>query len=222
MASLLKNTTPTFFEYVNRGEQRCLVLLPGWATDYRIFNILNLKFNYILPVNLPTEKFDKNLLGYLKKNNFRKVSFFGWSMGGFLAASFALNYADFVDELILVSIRKKYEQEKLREIKTLIRKNKKAYLYKFYNQCFSDKTQMSWFKKNLLNLYSDNFNLKDLCRQLDYLENAKIHPQMLSCIKKIKIIHGEQDSIAPVGEALDIKNHLPQAVFICIKNAGHI
>lgn len=198
------------------------MLLPGWASDYRIFSILDLKFNYILPVNLSTQNFSQDFLFYLNKNNICKVSFFGWSMGGFLAADFASHYADFIDELILVSIRKKYEREKLSEIKRLIYKNKKAYLYKFYRQCFSDAKQMGWFKENLLNVYCNDFELKALDQQLAYLDKAQIQPQRLSAIKKIRIIHGERDAIAPIEEALAIKNHLPQAEFVCIKNTGHI
>ena len=222
MVSLLKNSKASAFKYLNRNQQKTIVLIPGWATDHRIFEALNLKFNYLLCLDLCCQTFDKGLLSYLKNNNFRKVSLFGLSIGGFLAASFVIKHPDLVDELILVGIRKEYDKEKLREIKNRIKRNKKAYLYKFYSRFFSDKAQMTWFKEKLLKSYCDKFDTDYLCRMLDYLESAKINTEDLAGIKNIKIIHGQNDYIAPIAEAIDIKSSLPRAELITIKGAGHI
>lgn len=209
-------------KYIDRGFRDSIALIPGWAADYRIFDSLDLKFNYLVPVDFSPFNFRESLLQAMKKNRIEKISLFGWSLGGFVAAEFALKHVDFIDELILVSIRKRYDAGKLLEIRKLLKKNKKGYLYKFYTQCFCDKKDMHWFKKRLLRNYCKKFGLNHLLRSLDYLEHTEIEPQALKDIKKIKIIHGECDSIAPVQEAIDIGNSLTQAKFIRIKNAGHI
>jgi len=40
-------------------------------------------------------------------------------------------------------------------------------------------------------------------------------------VKKIKIFHGTEDTIAPLGEAEELGSRLPQAEFIRITGAGH-
>jgi len=222
MKYLLKNASQTGFKYLDRNKQDPIVLIPGWATDYRIFDSLDLMFNYLLPVGFSPITFEKSLLETMKRNNITKISLFGWSLGGFVAAEFASRHANLVDELILVSIRKKYKKEELIEIKKLLRKNKKAYLYKFYTQCFPKKEQMRWFQENLLKDYCEKFDLNYLLETLDYLENTEIKPELLNGLEKIKIIHGEYDSIAPIQGATAIKDNLAYARFICIKDIGHI
>jgi pimeloyl-ACP methyl ester carboxylesterase len=210
------------FKYVDRGYKDSIVLVPGWASDYRIFTTLDLRFNYLVPLDFSPFTFEEDLLVALKKNDIAKISIIGWSLGGFVAQEFALKYADLIDELILVSIRKRYEVESLKDIKRHLVRSKKGYLYKFYTQCFSKKDRMHYFRENLLRVYCEELDLDYLLKTLDYLENAEIKPQLLDNIKRITIIHGEYDRIAPVQEAIDIKDKIPHARFICIKDAGHI
>ncbi|NQT28027.1 MAG: alpha/beta hydrolase, partial [Candidatus Omnitrophica bacterium] len=148
------------FKYLDRGSDKTIVLIPGWATDYRIFNLLNIKFNYLLPLDSSPFSFEANLLKALEEKRIKKVSLFGWSLGGFLAAEFSIMHPKLVKELILVSIRKKYKQEEITGIKELLKKSKKGYLYRFYGQCFSKQMSLSWFKKNLLKTYCEDFDLE--------------------------------------------------------------
>lgn len=218
----LKNKSSTAFKYVDKGYKNSIVLIPGWASDYRIFETLDLRFNYLIPVEFSPFTFGKNLLAFLKENNIEKISLFGHSMGGFAATEFASKYKDFVDELILVSVRKKYKAFGLGETRKHLKKSKRGYLYKFYSQCFSKKEEMRWFRENLLKTYCKELTLDYLLKTLDYLENAEIKPDTLSEVKKITIIHGRGDQIAPIQEAIEIKERLPHARFICIEDAGHI
>jgi len=210
------------FKYLDRGQQKTIVLIPGWATDYRIFDSLNLKFNYLLPLDFSPPTFENNILNALREQGIGKISLLGWSLGGFLAAEFATKYPDLVEELILVSIRKKYKGEEIAGIKGLLKKSKKGYLYKFYGQCFSKKISLSWFKKNLLKTYCQEFDLEYLLKALDYLEKARINTQELSRVEKVKIIHGESDEIAPINEAREVQEAIANAELITIKDSGHI
>lgn len=212
----------SIFKFIDRGRRASIVLIPGWATDYRIFNSLDLKFNYLIPINFSPFVFEKGLLTTLKDNNLNKISLFGWSLGGFLACDFALKHTDFIDKLILVSIRKRYRKEKIEEIKDSLKEKKKGYLYKFYAQCFYNREQFFYFRKNLLKRYCRELDLEFLINSLNYLSSAKLEPELLKKIKKITILHGEYDKIAPLQEAREVKNSLTQAKFILIKEAGHI
>lgn len=198
------------------------MFLPGWATDERIFSFLKLWFNYLMPKDFSPYSFESQLLRKLKELNIKKVSLFGFSLGGFVAAEFAGRYPDLIDELILVSVRKSYSFRQLASVKTELKKNKKVYLYRFYRQCFACEEQFQWFKKNFAKEFCQKFSLSYLLKSLDYLQGARIKPHLLRNIKKIKIIHGEYDNIAPLREAQELKESLSQAEFFCIRGAGHI
>ena len=165
---MISRTSPAF-KFIDRGFKDLAVLIPGWAADYRIFGPLKLEFNYLLPLTFHPCTFEKDLLKTIRENNIDKVSLFGWSLGGFLASSFAARHKGLIDRLILVSIRKKYDKSKLLEIKTHLGKNKRGYLYKFYMQCFFKKESMQWFRKNLLKTYSEELDLGYLVESLSKL-----------------------------------------------------
>jgi pimeloyl-[acyl-carrier protein] methyl ester esterase len=186
------------------GLNDTIVLIPGWATDCRIFKAVESSKIF-------------------KEKPADKISLLGWSLGGFMAAEFASKHPDTIDELILVSIRTKYDPAGLADIKQLLMKDKKAYLYKFYLESFSkeDKEGLAWFKKNLLKSYLQDTKTEDLIRGLDYLSQASIDPERLRQVEKIRIFHGTEDTIAPLGEAEEIGLRLPQAEFIKITGAGH-
>lgn len=215
---------PSEFKFLNRGFKKTMVLIPGWATDYRIFKGLDLGYNYLLPLKFKPLTFVEDLLRQLNKKGIEKISLFGWSLGGFLAAEFALKNPKRIEELILLSIRKSFEPALLKNIGQKIRENKRAYLYKFYVECFSnaEKEESSRFKEYILIKYVWGMRLEDLLSGLDYLAQAKIMPQGLSMLPKIRIFHGEDDKVAPLKEAVEISSRLPKAKFIRMPLAGHI
>lgn len=212
------------FKFLDRGFKKLLVLIPGWATDYRIFNSLNLNYNYLVPTKFSPLKFSNALSKLLNKESRDRISLFGWSLGGFLAADFALKNLDRVEEVILLGVRKQFPEKTLDEARYQLKKDKRAYLYKFYLECFSDDDEegLAWFRKYLLRNYMREMDLKNLIYGLDYLREAQIDGGSLRSIKKIIIFHGEKDSIAPFREAREIKSCLPKAQFICLRGVGHI
>jgi len=212
------------FRLVDRGFKNTLVLIPGWAGDWRMFSGLNLSYNYLLPIKFSLSGFNEELLEVLKKEALGKVSLFGLSLGGFLAADFAFKNPQNVDELILVSIRKGYDREILAEVKLKLGENKDAFLYGFYRDCFSteDKDSFDWFRKNLLDDYLKQMNLDDLFLGLDYLGSSRLTPESLSSISRVRIFHGQEDKIAPLSEAEELKSLLPHVELITLSGLGHI
>ncbi len=213
----------TKFKIVDRGFGEVIVLAPGWAADYRIFDALDLSYNYLLPIDFNPFDFKQSLSEFLDANSIDRVSLFGWSIGGFLVSEFAAENTRKVDELILLSIRKRYDKKVLEEIRFKIGKNKRAFLYRFYLDCFSgnDSQGLYWFKDHLLKRYLDNMSVDYLLEGLDYLSNAIIETKALSGLEKIIIFHGVKDKIAPYEEAKAIKALLPAAEFISLENSGH-
>lgn len=211
------------FEFINRGFKDSIVLIPGWATDYRVFSSLSLYYNYIVAKQFNPFDFNGRLLQALSREPVGRVSLFGWSLGAFIAVEFALNNKDRVDEVILLGVRDKYEPAVLEEVKQKIVKNRKAYLFKFYHDCFSDtrKEGLKWFREYLLKDYLDTIQAEDLMRGLDYFSKAKINTESLKLIRKIRIFHGLEDKIAPVNRAKEMKRLSPGLEFIFIPDSGH-
>lgn len=187
----------TDFKYIDRGKEKSVVLIPGWAADYRIFESLELNFNYLIPLNFSPFDFEEALSNALSEADIKKVSLFGWSLGGFAAAAFASKHKDLVDELMLVSIRKAYPLGELAKIEDYLKANRKGYLYKFYSSCLPDKNEFDRFKKVFFKYYCRQMELDYLLETLDYFRSAVINPEALERIEKIMIIHGQNDRIAP-------------------------
>lgn len=211
------------FNLLKRGFSKTLVLIAGWATDYRIFNTLNLEFNYLIAHRPSPFNFSEELLGILKENNLKKISLFGWSMGGFLAFDFATKYPEKIEELILVSVRRQYEKESIERIKTSLRKNRQGYLYKFYQDCFSEREKEAffWFKENLFKSYLREMKTDLLLEGLDYLLRARIGHELLKGLG-LRFIHGKLDKIAPIEEIFQLTKSLPKARFISLQDRGHL
>ena len=212
------------FKLIKRGFRKDLLLVPGWATDYRIFEGLDLDYNYILPIELNLFNFEEDLTAFLKEEAILKVSILGWSLGGFLAVEFASRNSERIEELILLSIRRRYNLKILQDIEFKLERNKNAYLYRFYQDCFSpaDRQSLIWFKKHLLKNYLSDIKLESLISGIDYFSSVCLKPETLLTVEKIKIFHGGQDKIAPLKEAQIIKTYLPQAKLFVIPEAGHI
>lgn len=211
------------FKYINRHHKKDIVLLPGWATDYRIFDRLDIEYNYIVPVEFDPDSLSYDLVQYLQNNDFRKVSIYGWSLGGFAGADFAVKKPYLVDELVLVGVKEKYDEKGIEKVKGLLLENKKAYLYKFYRDCFSskDKEALSWFKEKLMADYLDLFENEKLLKWLDYLLATPLDLEALSKMK-VRFVYGAADKIVPAAEIMSLKKKTPSAEFVFIENKGHL
>ncbi len=211
-------------KFIDRGFKENIALIPGWATDWRIFAALDLNYNYLLPVEFDAFHFEGELIEQLDKLSLGKISLFGWSMGGFMAADFALKNPEKTGELILLSIRQKHEPALLKDIESKLKAGKNAYLYKFYLACFSehDRQGLAWFKKNIFKSYIKEMELNRLIEGLRYLLEANINLESLAVLKKVRIYHGGQDKIAPLNEAMEFKLSCSWVEFICIQETGHI
>ena len=200
------------FKLIQRGADKTLLLIPGWATDHRIFASLDLPYDYLLPVEFALPDFGKRLLMALEKEMLGRISILGWSLGGFLAADFAANNKGRIDELILVGVKRGYKKTDIDKIKGYIRRNRAAYLRKFYDECPVE--------EGLKRVYLEEMDIATLMEGLDYLSGAEIIPERLKGLD-VRFVHGENDRIAPIDEARALAKGLEGSEFSEIKGAGH-
>jgi pimeloyl-ACP methyl ester carboxylesterase len=212
------------FKLLDRGFKKSIALIPGWAADCRIFESLNLDYNYLLTLDFSPFNFCDSLSRCLNELSLQKISLFGWSMGAFLAGDFALRNPDRIDDVILLSIRRRYEKGTLLSIAEKLIANKKACLYKFYLDCFTkyDTEALNWFKKNLLRKYTNEMGLGALLEGLEYLFSAEFEPQKLMRLRSLKVLHGSGDLIAPINEAQDLMSRFSKKSFTVIEGTGHL
>jgi len=221
MALKARSANRTSLKYIGRKKGRAIALIPGWASDFRIFDHLDIGYDYIVPAEFSPSDLADALAAFLKEEGIPKVSLFGWSLGGYVAQGFCGRYPELTDEVILVGMRKRYDPAVLKRIARHITRSKEGYLYSFYNQWFHGKDSLRNFKKGLLKSYIEKFDTGYLLKTLEYLGDSQIDLQLLRGMKKVTIVHGTQDRIAPFAEAIEIKDALPQARFIPVEGAGH-
>lgn len=212
----------TLFNFIKRGFKETLLLLPGWASDYRIFTLLDLEYNYVLPRNCSPFIVEQEFPSLLENYGLKDISILGWSLGGFIGYRLGQKFPQKIKEITLVGIRKKYTQKELESLRTALAQNKKAALGQFYRNFFSPKEQETyrWFKNTLWQSYLAEFDIAHLLAGLDYLSTAEINPLAAPPVP-LKIIHGQNDKIAPLQETVEIKKALPHVRYSCIAGAGH-
>lgn len=212
------------FKYLDRKQKNHIVLIPGWAFDHRIFATLELPYNYFFFCGDSIEVFNDELLKLLNKNNIAKISLFGFSRGALAACDFAANQPEMIEELILVGARAQYEKQSLENVKTYLAKNHKAFLYKFYRDCFASQEadSYSWFRDTLLKDYLERSSAESLAEGLAWLGQVRIDPQQLKKIKQIKLVHGKADAIAPFSYAVKLADQLTNAELIAFEHTSHL
>lgn len=210
------------FNFVNRGKDQNLVLIRGWGFDHQIFSELNLDYNYFLYTG-ELKNFDAALPALLSAKKLSTISLLGWSHGAFVAANFAGQNPELVDETILISLRQKYSPAEIESTRKNLKQNQRAFLIKFYKECFApeEKSAFKWFKQKLMPNYLSADKNK-LLQSLAQLEKETANPNVLNKIKKLILVHGKSDRIAPVAEAVDVAKNLPRATVIVFENTGHL
>ncbi|MHB0936019.1 MAG: alpha/beta fold hydrolase [Armatimonadota bacterium] len=191
---------PARWHYDRHTGHRPTVLLPGWATDARIFARLSLPGDIIRPAGLLTGNID-SLVEFLKENGCAPVTLLGWSLGGFAAADFARRHPALVERVVLVGIRRQYPAERIEEMRQALRQDRARCLAGFYRQCFlpAQREDYRRFRAALEPDYLAEFTEAELLEGLQYLGSVTLEPEALP--PGVTIVHGALDIIAPPAEA---------------------
>jgi pimeloyl-ACP methyl ester carboxylesterase len=207
--------------YKQRGYDRTLCLVPGWATDYTIFSELDLPFNYLLIERISGKNFERDLEDLLKQADLGKMSFLGFSLGGFLLTDYLINNPEIVEGLILISVRKKYPMTAIENITALLKRNKTAYLRRFYRDCFYAWEEYQKFRKDRQEKYvawSEDY----LLQSLEYFKIVSLDGDKLNKFNKVVLIGGEEDKIAGYDETKQLAQELTNGQFWKYEKLGHI
>jgi pimeloyl-ACP methyl ester carboxylesterase len=203
------------------GSHPAAVLLPGWATDGRIFGTLFPGVAAVVAGPLRTERFPDRLAAFLDGVARGPVTIVGWSLGGFLAAEFARRHPERVRRVVLVGVRRRYPAAELEAVRASLARDRRACLSDFYAQCFlpSGTSAYRAFRAGLREEYLREMDESVLASGLSYLSTAALSASDLpGC--PVTIVHGERDGIAPVAEAESLARE-GGATFHLLRGAPH-
>jgi len=210
------------FFVVGGGGDPSVVLLPGWATDGRIFEGVLPGVTAVTTGPLRPEGFSARLAAFLDRAAHRPVTVVGWSLGGFLAAEFAREYPDRVRRVVLVGIRRAYPEGEVAALLRSLSTVPGGTLSGFYARCFYPSQMPAYrrFRSGLQEAYLREMDLGALREGLSYLAGANLSAGTLPACP-VAIVHGEDDVIAPFAEAEGVARECGNATFHPLPGAAH-
>jgi pimeloyl-[acyl-carrier protein] methyl ester esterase len=199
-----------------------MVLLPGWATDGRIFEGVLPGVTAVTTGPLRPEGFSRRLAAFLDRTACGPVTVVGWSLGGFLAAEFAREYPDRVRRVVLVGIRRAYPEGDVEGVLRSLSADPGGCLSGFYAQCFYPSQIPAYrrFRSGLQAAYLREMDGGALREGLSYLAEARLSGETLPACP-VAIVHGEKDVVAPFAEAERLAREGGNATFHPLPGAAH-
>lgn len=207
---------------VDRGYDRPMLCLPGWATDWRIFHRLSSPHNIVSPRSFLPTRYHDILVRHLRNEVSGTIDVCGWSLGAYAAVRLAHAVPDSIRRLILVGVRPEYPEEEVQAVRQTLRDNTQRCLKRFYRQCFlpAQKSDYKHFRRERLRVYLRNMNRKELLEGLDYLSEQSFPPDEKPEYDII-LIHGEDDVVVPVQTARDVATTMPTSELQVLPSTGH-
>jgi len=204
------------------GGNPSVVLLPGWATDGRIFEGILPGVTAVTTGPLRPEGFAARLAAFLDRSVSGSVTVVGWSLGGFLAAEFAREHRDRVRRVVLVGIRRAYPEGEVAAALRSLSTVPGGYLTGFYARCFYPSQMQAYrrFRSGLQAAYLREMDHDVLRDGLSYLANARLSGGTLPACP-VAIVHGEEDVVAPLAEAEGVARESGHATFHPMRGAAH-
>ena len=205
------------------GTGPTMVLLPGWATDGRLFDGI---FPGVAAVRscgpLRPEGFPDRLAAFLDGAVRGPVTVVGWSLGGFLAAEFAKRHPARVRRLLLIGVRRRYPAAEVEAVRAALLRGRRACLSDFYARCFFPSRMREYraFRGGLQEDYLREMDEAGLLEGLSFLaENDFPGSGLPAC--PVTVVHGGKDVIAPAAEAQGLAGEAGRATFLLLPEAPH-
>jgi len=199
-----------------------VVLLPGWATDGRIFEGVLPGVTAVTTGPLRPEGFAARLAAFLDRTARGPVAVVGWSLGGVLAAEFAREYPGRVRRVVLVGIRREYPEADVGPVLRSLSADPGGCLSGFYARCFYPSQIPAYrrFRAGLQAAYLREMDGGALREGLAYLAGARLSGGSLPACP-VAVVHGEDDVIAPCAEAEGVARECGNGTFHPLRGAAH-
>jgi pimeloyl-ACP methyl ester carboxylesterase len=207
------------FEFIHRGYERTLVLIPGWGFCSDIFSSLNLPYNYVLPKGPVYHDISIELYDFLLEKDIAKVSILGWSLGACVALDFQTGYPDMIETLYVISLRRAFDQEEIKTQLEALEADPVCALKQFYRRCFLGQgADYRWFSHTFEESNIRHWDKSKLRKGLMYLK-GKITNLSEYAGTQLRIFHGERDVIVSLDK---VPEPPPEVAIEVIPGTGHL
>jgi 2-hydroxy-6-oxonona-2,4-dienedioate hydrolase len=228
--------------YVEVGAGPPVILLHGlggstqnWALN---FGPLSREFHVIIPDQIGFGTSDKPLINYriatyvdfldqfCKQLKIERATLVGGSMGGWVAAAFALAFPDRVDRLVLVDAAgyappANFDYRTLYGLNPSSREGMKQLAGRiFFNKAFATDQVMDQFIAQRVGAgdgYTINMIIASMIRGEDFLDNR---------VQDIKqptlIVWGREDGLITLSDGQRFKKEIPNSTLVVIEQCGHV
>lgn len=209
------------YQWITRGEGKVLVILAGWATDYRIFSGLPTHRPVMIIEDYDPFLLSEELPALFENEGVILPDLLGFSMGGYVALDFCLQYPEDFSHLILVGMRPKYPKKELTYFLNHLGPTKvKKLLEGFYQVAFV--APFYEIGTPLISQYLTHFSADQLRSGIEYLQEFG-HLGSIDELPsdRVSFFHGREDAIAPFAELDAFLQERDFKVF-CFEGAGHV
>ncbi len=210
------------FKRIPNDEAPPVVCLPGWATDWRIFESLSGSYDILSPDTFLPDRYHNTIVRHLRTDVPSPIDLCGWSLGAYAAMDIACTIPAAIGRLVLVGVRPAYPDEEIQRVRDAVETNRQRCLKRFYRECFlpAQRKDYKRFRREYLPAYLDEMETDELLGGLDYLWRQSLPPDDLpEC--DIILIHGEKDSVAPPEPTQRLTEKMPGASFKILPSTGH-
>lgn len=229
--------------YLEAGSGPAVILLHGLGGDAlnwaATIGPLSQKYRVIVPDQIGFGKSDKPLMsyrvgtyvdfleGFYRELKLERASLVGNSLGGWIAAAFALAHPQKVDKLVLVdsagySLPKDFDPRIMRGLNASTREGIKQMLpFVFYNrQLFANDAvaEMLFARKVMV---GDGYTIEKIIESI--IRGEDVLDGRLSQLKHpTLIVWGRQDMLTPLWLGERLKKEIPNSELLIIEECGHV
>jgi pimeloyl-[acyl-carrier protein] methyl ester esterase len=231
------------------GKGRPLVLLHGWGMHGGVFKTLAAQLarhHYVAAVDLPghgesdsyaqfadLSQHGSYLVGQLHQLFADKVTLIGWSLGGLLAQSIAMQYPQYVENLVLICSTPCFMQrddwscamdaQALHGFAAELCRDYPATLSRFLSlQFLGAQHQKETLRRARELVFTRPPPRTDMLQQgLRLLESADLRADLAAIECPTLIINGERDTLVPPAAGQYLAQTLGRGRLVILKGAGH-
>jgi pimeloyl-ACP methyl ester carboxylesterase len=225
--------------YTRQGKGTPLVLLHGFPLDHHIWDdiipLLEDSFDLIIPdlrgfgesttIDTPYTMDDLalDIAGLLDHLGIEKSAVAGHSMGGYVALAFARLYPEKISGLGLVATQALADPQDRKEgrYKTAadVAENGISNIVDAMITKFTSDRRLQEFARKSMESQQPAAYIGGLKAMAERPDSTSL---LASAKYPVAIIHGDADALIPIDRAYEMKNLVPHAQFVEVKEAGHI
>jgi len=215
---------------------KSLILIPGWATDSRVWEHVISDLRDIVGWASPTTSLNWcDFLGEPDANPLPefcesecKIILVGWSLGGLVAIQLAHEYPDKVAGVVLISSTSRMLEDDdyvgvspvaLSAMRRRFNRQPGRVIRDFFTSCCSpdhrEKLVAAFCER------AENIDMGQLDRGLAFLERTDLRSVLKEIESPVLVIHGEEDAIIPIESGAYLADNAPNASLRSIAGHGH-